>query len=342
MNKSKGFTLVEILIVVAIIGVLAAAGMVAYGDALGKGRDAKRKGDLKALAEALELYYSDKGEYPETSGTGCTISNTTGADTFKLAVQPYMKNQTVPDDPKGQTYCYYSENNGGSYRLFAKLDNCSDSQVIPGTQCGQFNYSEASSDLALAAPTGSSAPPPPPGSNPPPGPNPPPPSFKRVFITSTTYNGNLGGLTGADAKCGERADAASLGGTWKAWVSDSTGSPSTRFSKVTVSYMLVDGNTVIANNWNDLITNKGGNYLRSMINKTELNTTVSDQNVWTHTTSAGTEDNANRHCNNWSTTTGQGSSRYGHFGNNSKQDSGWTEVGDVECNSNMRLYCFEQ
>ncbi|MFO0674362.1 MAG: DUF1554 domain-containing protein [Polyangiaceae bacterium] len=44
----------------------------------------------------------------------------------------------------------------------------------------------------------------------------------RIFLTSTVYDGNLGGLAGADAKCQARADAASLGGTWKAILSTRT------------------------------------------------------------------------------------------------------------------------
>jgi hypothetical protein len=74
---------------------------------------------------------------------------------------------------------------------------------------------------------------------------------KRVFTTSVRYDGNLGGLAGADAKCQARAVAASLPGTYKAWLSDATGSPSTRFTKSTIPYRTVDG-TLIANDYADL------------------------------------------------------------------------------------------
>ena len=47
------------------------------------------------------------------------------------------------------------------------------------------------------------------------------PTYK-VFNSSTSYNGNLGGLTGADAKCQSRAAAAGLTGTYKAWLSSTT------------------------------------------------------------------------------------------------------------------------
>jgi hypothetical protein len=50
----------------------------------------------------------------------------------------------------------------------------------------------------------------------------PPPAGKRIFTTEATFDGDLGGLAGADEKCQTAADAEALGGTWKAWISDST------------------------------------------------------------------------------------------------------------------------
>ena len=68
----------------------------------------------------------------------------------------------------------------------------------------------------------------------------PTPAPKRVFVTSTTYKGNLGGLAGADAKCQTRANAASLGGTWKAWLSDSTTSAASRLTQSVSGYILLN------------------------------------------------------------------------------------------------------
>jgi hypothetical protein len=80
------------------------------------------------------------------------------------------------------------------------------------------------------------------------------PSVKIAFVSSVAYTGNLGGLDGADAKCAALASAANLSGTFRAWLSDSTGSPSTRFTKPTVDYVFVDGTTVFAHGWTDLIS----------------------------------------------------------------------------------------
>ena len=50
-----------------------------------------------------------------------------------------------------------------------------------------------------------------------------------VFVTEWEGDGNIGGLTAADSICQTEADDAGLPGTYKAWLSDSTASPSSRF-----------------------------------------------------------------------------------------------------------------
>src|SRR5207248_10614341 len=67
---------------------------------------------------------------------------------------------------------------------------------------------------------------------------------KRVFVTSATYNRNLGVLAGADAKCQALASAAALTGTYKAWLSTSTINARDRVTQAGVPYTLVDGTVV--------------------------------------------------------------------------------------------------
>ena len=68
LKNKKGFTIIELLIVIAIIGLLATISIVALNGARQKGRDAKRVGDIRQIQTALELYYSNYGEYPTTLG----------------------------------------------------------------------------------------------------------------------------------------------------------------------------------------------------------------------------------------------------------------------------------
>ena len=64
MKKSAGFTLIEILVVVTIIGLLTLTAVVTYGAFLKQSRDAKRKTDLGQVAAALEMYRSNSDTYP--------------------------------------------------------------------------------------------------------------------------------------------------------------------------------------------------------------------------------------------------------------------------------------
>ncbi|MBI4078774.1 MAG: hypothetical protein HY429_00520 [Candidatus Levybacteria bacterium] len=164
----------------------------------------------------------------------------------------------------------------------------------------------------------------------------------RVFVTSTTYNGNLGGLTGADLKCQARADSAKLGGIWKAWLSSSTdGSPSTRFIKNTGPYKNVLGN-VIANDWSDLTDQVLTSSLAANENGSLQNITE-PWNVWTNTWTSGSiyDTASNLTCNNW---TSDSSSITGRGGASWKTDVRWTasEISGQACNTLKRLYCFEQ
>ena len=71
--KQKGFTLLELLVVISLIGLLVGIGSVSYTSAQKKSRDARRKGDLKAVQNAFEQYYSENGSiYPKTAAEAAT------------------------------------------------------------------------------------------------------------------------------------------------------------------------------------------------------------------------------------------------------------------------------
>jgi hypothetical protein len=160
----------------------------------------------------------------------------------------------------------------------------------------------------------------------------------RVFVTSTTYTGNLGGLLGADAKCQERAEAVDLPGTYMAWLSDSSASPASRFTWSPGPYQLVTGATV-ANNWGDLTDS----VLAAAIQVTETSLTLGyGEAAWTNTKADGTRDSNldAEHCTGW---TMIGGGTQGKAGSPSDTTDRFTVLGTVTCSlGGVRLYCFQQ
>lgn len=109
--SSKGFTLVELLIVVIVIGILAAITVVAYQGMQIRARNAQRVQDVKVIAKAIELYYIDNGTFPNSIcnlGAGCRINgswnSTSDASWSNLESQlvpTYMSK--LPQDPLAST-----------------------------------------------------------------------------------------------------------------------------------------------------------------------------------------------------------------------------------------------
>lgn len=123
--RPKGFTLVELLIVIVVLGILISISIVAYNGIQARARDSRRHNDISEIAKGLEVYYSVNHKYP-TSGGATIINNTWSAsgdsswDAFEAALGPYMDNN-VPSDPintpppadplvgVGYDYAYYSK-----------------------------------------------------------------------------------------------------------------------------------------------------------------------------------------------------------------------------------------
>ena len=122
-----------------------------------------------------------------------------------------------------------------------------------------------------------------------------------VFVTSESYNGNLGGLAGADAKCQTRADSTKLGGTWLAWLSTDSFNAITRLQDAGAlgPYVRTDG-VVVAEDLADLTDGE----LNAPIDKDEYGIDNGMLIVWTGTTQSGLAHGHPMMCNNWTVASG--------------------------------------
>jgi len=133
-----GFTIIELLIVMGILAVLSTFFISGYTGTQRRARDAERKSDLKQIANSLELYFNDHHRYTAASGitiAGCPSTGPTscawGSGPFTDGTTVYFK--IVPSDPSnGFTYVYRTDANGTNFRLYARLENSDDPDIITG------------------------------------------------------------------------------------------------------------------------------------------------------------------------------------------------------------------
>lgn len=169
-NPKHGFTLIEIMVSISIISILFAIGMTSYRRAEVSGRDAKRKQDIRLIAQALGLYYQTNKRYPYTdSTTGYWVTSAGSAPSgasywlddkgdisgipstpkIDFGVQ-YLSE--IPKDPKNVTpyvYSYYSPaadwstscRKGKFYVLYVPLENKNDPDRYGATPYSTCGYS---------------------------------------------------------------------------------------------------------------------------------------------------------------------------------------------------------
>jgi prepilin-type N-terminal cleavage/methylation domain-containing protein len=145
MKRYKsGFTLVELLVVMAIIGILSVVTLANFSTSQAKGRDAQRKSDLKQISIALEAYYADHGAYPVgTAGKimacgcatltpcvyiACSWGGTSNREFIDENNTVYMKE--IPNDSVSSRQYYYVSDKK-SWQLYAVLENTNDMDQLP-------------------------------------------------------------------------------------------------------------------------------------------------------------------------------------------------------------------
>ncbi len=160
-SKNTGFTLIELMVVIAIIAILSIIGFAIFSNAQKKSRDSVRKQHLDQIVKVLENYRAINGKYPEpqsgsnqarrdatnpcTYGHNCYTLSTYGDDWIRDIASDFPQGK-IPKDPINNAYIFNGTTNdysyaygnvpanGLSYDLFARLENSSDSEACSTKQ----------------------------------------------------------------------------------------------------------------------------------------------------------------------------------------------------------------
>ncbi len=152
-QQKKGFTLVELLIVIAIIGLLATLAIVSLTAAQQRARDTKRVADLKAIQTSLELYWNENASYPALVApaldTWAELSTSLSSFIGSLPKPPQ-------DPDPNEVYVYLLDGStNDEYYLGATIENVNHqalTQDIDGTPGGAGFLSLTSADAFTVAP----------------------------------------------------------------------------------------------------------------------------------------------------------------------------------------------
>jgi len=141
MKDQKGFTLVEILVIVLIVGIVGTLAAVAVNTARSKTRDATRISAVRQTQSALEDYFNETNSYPDGSGTplgdstqsvclgtGGFQPNCSGDDSVFLRVvtatlDKGLKGAATCGTPSRNAYCYAVSGDGMGYVIQFELEN---------------------------------------------------------------------------------------------------------------------------------------------------------------------------------------------------------------------------
>ncbi len=159
LENKKGFTLVELLVVIAIMSILTVITVGQFQNARRKARDVQRKGDISALAKALQMYYTDYGTFP-LDINGSKTSDSWGDELTDAATPPYVYMKNLPkENYLSIPFCYAVSADQKMFGVFTALENDQDNDynkqsadVMDNYTCGgnsDYNFVITSPNASL-------------------------------------------------------------------------------------------------------------------------------------------------------------------------------------------------
>lgn len=136
---NRGFTMIEIIIALSLIGLFVSVPILAYSGYIKKSRDTKRKNDINQLSTALQQYKNSQGTYP------ASINGAIATDLQTLVDRGYIP--SIPKDPKDGNlpscdpatnfcYTYSASTDGNNYTLYARLEDGTGNTYFQSTPAG--------------------------------------------------------------------------------------------------------------------------------------------------------------------------------------------------------------
>lgn len=118
-RHARGFTIVELLIVIVVIGILAAITIVAYNGIQARAKDSRTESELGAIKKALALYQIDNGTYPNPCGAdnvGCSASG----------LSAWLVPTYVAQFPSNPDLFQYVKGSTDAYAIYVRYDSKAD------------------------------------------------------------------------------------------------------------------------------------------------------------------------------------------------------------------------
>jgi type IV pilus assembly protein PilA len=152
-KRQKGFTIVELLIVIVVIGILAALVITTYSGIQAKARNAKRQTDIQSLQTQIEAFFSQNGYYPsntDMNGASWRTTNMKSLDTNAM-IDPSATSQTptLATAPAAKVYSYAVFQSDGTTSCESTDTTCAVytlTATFEGTVNGQATYTKSNLD----------------------------------------------------------------------------------------------------------------------------------------------------------------------------------------------------